>query len=147
MRAFVLSVVIGIALCAQNCEVNLPHGHKLADFVDTGFDRIDHSPKDGQVTQAEFDYIIELDDANNDSCVSYTEYANDQTKQMFLEITRSMYLHFDPDSDDCLDIDEMNAEFAKIDTNSDGILEKAEYEKYYVKILHSLFGHGSCSHG
>lgn len=51
----------------------------------------------------------------DDSCVSFAEYHNTETQELFFEINQKMYDHFDPDQDDCLDVDEMNAEFHKID--------------------------------
>ena len=53
----------------------------------------------------------------DDSCVSFAEYHNPETQALFFEINMKMYLHFDPDGDDCLDVDEMNEEFHKIDQN------------------------------
>ncbi|KAH3749397.1 hypothetical protein DPMN_183894 [Dreissena polymorpha] len=53
---------------------------------------------------------------------------------LFFEINQKMYSHFDPDNDDSLDIDEMNAEFHKIDKNADGLLEKPEFEHYYTTV-------------
>ncbi|XP_052236132.1 uncharacterized protein LOC127847936 isoform X5 [Dreissena polymorpha] len=146
MHVVILTALIGAVFGAQpHCDVVLPHGHQLTVMVDGGFARMDNMPQDGKITTAEFDYIITLDDKNNDTCVSFAEYHNAETQALFFEINQKMYSHFDPDNDDCLDIDEMNAEFHKIDKNADGLLEKPEFEHYYTTILRQLFpchGHG-----
>ncbi|XP_052236143.1 uncharacterized protein LOC127847936 isoform X15 [Dreissena polymorpha] len=116
MHVVILTALIGAVFGAQpHCDVVLPHGHQLTVMVDGGFARMDNMPQDGKITTAEFDYIITLDDKNNDTCVSFAEYHNAETQALFFEINQKMYSHFDPDNDDCLDIDEMNAEFHKID--------------------------------
>merc|ERR1712179_96261 len=140
MKIILLFCMAGVAFSAQQpCDVQLPHGHKLVDLVDDGFARLDTMPQDDMITTQEFDYIVDLDDKNNDSCVSFAEFHNQETQELFVEINQKMYSHFDPDNDDCLDVDEMNAEFHKIDRDTNGLLDKHEYEHYYTTLLKHLF--------
>ncbi|WAR10889.1 hypothetical protein MAR_035965 [Mya arenaria] len=138
MKLLLFLCLLGVTFAAQpTCEI--PHGHDLTQLVDGGFARMDTQPKDDKVTTLEYDMIIQLDDKNNDSCVSFAEYHNPETQALYLEVNQKMYQHFNPDGDDCLDVDEMNAQFGKIDKDGDGLVDKHEYEQYYTNLLKHLY--------
>ena len=70
-----------------------------------------------------------------DSCLDYNEVSNQMTEDIFVDASQSMYLHFDPDSDSCLDVTEMAEEFHKIDKDVNALLYLHTEICYYNDFL------------
>lgn len=140
-----LVVLISVFGLSMGQLVTLPHGHDLRVLVEKAFGRLDHNPKDGIVEEAEWDVLIENEDLDNNTCVDLAEYTKARP-QLPVEITTKIFHHFDQDSDNCLTLNDMQADYHVIDHNNDNTVSMHEWDQYFTHLVTQLFGHGA-GHG
>ncbi|KAH3820511.1 uncharacterized protein LOC127880829 isoform X2 [Dreissena polymorpha] len=118
-------------------SLGLPENFQiLADFI---FDVVDVNPKDGIITESEWDIFYSAADSNNDQCLSKAEYQH-QSPVITAAETAHLYSIYDHDHNGCIDLEDLKAEYYIMDQMDDGQVVKAEFEQYYINLLNFVVG-------
>ncbi|KAL3870538.1 hypothetical protein ACJMK2_038591 [Sinanodonta woodiana] len=128
-----------VAVLGQN-TVSLPHGHKLTDIVDKGFQYLDTN-HDGVLQLDEANRVFHLEDANGDGVLTLAEFVTFMNAYGGTGLAETIFNHYDTDRDGRLNGDHMNQYLMMMDTNHDGMVTRHEYDMYETHLLTSLFGH------
>nr|XP_022307114.1 uncharacterized protein LOC111113280 [Crassostrea virginica]XP_022324231.1 uncharacterized protein LOC111125066 [Crassostrea virginica] len=114
--------------------------HELQGLVDSAFQSLDVSPKDGLLEHDELAKLFDMRDTDSNGCLSRAEFAAHTGLDFIFK--DPMYDQFDANHDGNLCKNEfVDAPFAAMNQNGDNQVTRHEFDHYYTQILHHLNQH------
>ncbi|XP_053381238.1 uncharacterized protein LOC123554625 isoform X2 [Mercenaria mercenaria] len=138
MHLFWLTLVLVCigASASTTTSPSIPTGSAFNKIMDGSFKNVDRDT-DGIIERYEFDNLVIIADKDNNGCMTLEEYKNFSAGGP--EIASRIYKHFDTSNTNCLRVDDVSSQFDIMDADNNGMVTMAEFQKYYVNLLQSLF--------